>query len=206
MTEPKYTVYLDSEGNATYDFRPFRDLRGAQGYDDGNGNLTSTVRDDPPSTRTGENSVKCPDCGNSYGGSEWHDCPADTGLLEQAVEALWAERGRIPAETPCQLCGVDYGYVDGTEHRVDCMRYRETTPSSARNGGQDVVNEPGHYKFPNGAEVIDITRHLPFCEGNAVKYLTRAGRKAGNSRLQDLRKAEKYVKWAIENAEQGAEK
>ena len=45
MTGPKYTVYLDAEGNATYDFRPFRDLRGAQGYDDGNGNLTSVVMD-----------------------------------------------------------------------------------------------------------------------------------------------------------------
>lgn len=62
----------------------------------------------------------------------------------------------------------------------------------------DAVN-PSHYIFPGGVQVIDITRHLGFLEGNAVKYLCRAGRKG--DRLEDLKKAEQYVKWAIEDAE-----
>lgn len=58
---------------------------------------------------------------------------------------------------------------------------------------------PAHYRYPNGAEVIDITRHMDFLTGNAVKYLTRAGRKG--DRLTDLQKALKYVQWAIEDEE-----
>lgn len=60
--------------------------------------------------------------------------------------------------------------------------------------------DPGHYKFPGGAEVIDITRHLGFLEGNVVKYVTRARRKT-ESGLEDLLKARKYLDWAIEDAE-----
>lgn len=56
---------------------------------------------------------------------------------------------------------------------------------------------PEHYDF-NGAQVIDITRHLGFLEGNAIKYLARAGRKG--DKLEDLLKAQKYIEWAIEDA------
>lgn len=61
----------------------------------------------------------------------------------------------------------------------------------------DAVN-PSHYSFGN-VQVIDITRHMDFLTGNAVKYLTRAGRKG--DRLEDLKKAARYVQWAIEDAE-----
>lgn len=57
---------------------------------------------------------------------------------------------------------------------------------------------PNHYEFPNGVKVIDITRHLGFLEGNVVKYAARAGRKEGESRLDDLRKAKWYIEKAIE--------
>lgn len=57
----------------------------------------------------------------------------------------------------------------------------------------DPVNKPKHYNsHPSGIEVIEITRHLPFDIGNAVKYLFRHGLK-GNSR-QDLEKALWYLK------------
>ena len=58
---------------------------------------------------------------------------------------------------------------------------------------------PDHYKFGSGAEVIDITRHLDFLTGNAIKYLARSGRKG--DRLTDLKKALRYVQWAIEDEE-----
>jgi len=58
--------------------------------------------------------------------------------------------------------------------------------------------DPDHYKF-GGAEVIDLTRHLGFLEGNVVKYVARAGRKG--DRLEDLKKARRYLDWAIEDAE-----
>ena len=61
----------------------------------------------------------------------------------------------------------------------------------------DVVNHPAHYKFPNGAEVIDITENLGFMEGSIVKYVCRAGRK--DNRLQDLQKARWYLDRLIAN-------
>ena len=62
---------------------------------------------------------------------------------------------------------------------------------------EDDPTSPDHYKFGSGAEVIDITRHLDFLTGNAIKYLARAGRKG--DRLTDLKKALRYVQWAIED-------
>lgn len=58
---------------------------------------------------------------------------------------------------------------------------------------------PAHYQFPGGAEVINITRHLGFLEGNVIKYVARAGRK--DDKLSDLLKARKYLDWAIESAD-----
>ena len=66
----------------------------------------------------------------------------------------------------------------------------------------DNVNHPDHYtRF--GAEVIEITEHLNFNRGNAVKYLARAGAKTSDP-LQDLLKAEWYVKREISRTQAGA--
>lgn len=55
----------------------------------------------------------------------------------------------------------------------------------------DQIN-PDHYRqFP--VEVIDLTEHLSFNRGNAVKYLARAGSKPGADELIDLQKAAWYV-------------
>jgi hypothetical protein len=65
---------------------------------------------------------------------------------------------------------------------------------------EDVVNHPQHYQLmlPNGekVETIDYIQAVlgddgavSYCVGSAIKYLSRAGRKGGNSREQDLRKA-----------------
>jgi hypothetical protein len=67
----------------------------------------------------------------------------------------------------------------------------------------DVINHPPHYTaHPSGVECIQVTEHLPFCEGNAIKYLWRAGLKG--DRLEDLRKAAWYVQRAIALAEKAA--
>lgn len=63
---------------------------------------------------------------------------------------------------------------------------------------KDDVN-PDHYSFPNGVEVIELTRHMDFLLGNVVKYVARAGRKG--DRLTDLLKAQRYLQWAIEDAQ-----
>ena len=59
---------------------------------------------------------------------------------------------------------------------------------------------PKHYQLPNGFQVIDLTSQLDFCSGNVVKYVVRAGNKTGESTLDDLRKAEYYLKRLIDDA------
>lgn len=57
----------------------------------------------------------------------------------------------------------------------------------------DPVNHPSHYtRFD--AEVIDITRHLSFDRGNAIKYIARAGAKDPSRELEDLEKALWYLR------------
>jgi hypothetical protein len=52
-------------------------------------------------------------------------------------------------------------------------------------------------------QVIDITKHLDFMTGNVVKYAARAGRKDGESRLDDLLKARWYIEQAIKQTQPG---
>ena len=64
------------------------------------------------------------------------------------------------------------------------------------------VSHPSHYtwlKDKCGIEVIDITRHMDFCLGNAIKYILRAGHKQDASltdnqkEIEDLKKAVFYI-------------
>lgn len=71
--------------------------------------------------------------------------------------------------------------------------------SSAAHAGQggvgnvgDLVNHPLHYtQHPSGVECIQITEHMGFNLGNAIKYIWRADLK-GDS-IQDLEKAKWYL-------------
>ena len=55
----------------------------------------------------------------------------------------------------------------------------------------DMVNHPPHYTaHPSGVECIQITEHMSFCLGNAMKYLWRADLKNG---VEDLEKARWYI-------------
>ena len=60
----------------------------------------------------------------------------------------------------------------------------------------DMVNHPPHYtQHPSGVECIEVTEHMPFTLGNAVKYLHRCGDKGNN--MEDLRKAMWYINRAV---------
>jgi hypothetical protein len=66
----------------------------------------------------------------------------------------------------------------------------------------DMVNHPPHYiSHPSGIETIQITEHMNFCLGNAIKYILRADLK-GN-KLQDLEKASWYINREIERVKNG---
>lgn len=62
----------------------------------------------------------------------------------------------------------------------------------------DPVNKPAHYTQFKGIEVIQLTEHLNFCRGNAVKYIARAGAKDPAMEIQDLEKAVWYINREIQ--------
>jgi hypothetical protein len=65
----------------------------------------------------------------------------------------------------------------------------------------DSVNHPKHYTtHPSGVECIQVTEHMGFCLGNAIKYVWRADSK-GNA-VEDLRKAAWYLRREIAKREQ----
>ena len=65
----------------------------------------------------------------------------------------------------------------------------------------DAVNRPSHYAEGREFETIDVIEDwgLGYHLGNAVKYISRAGRK--DDILQDLKKAQWYLTREIENLE-----
>ena len=66
----------------------------------------------------------------------------------------------------------------------------------------DNVNHPTHYtQYP--VEVIQLTEHMGFLEGNIVKYVARA--KFKNNQLEDLRKAQWYLNRLIQNVEKNGQ-
>lgn len=70
----------------------------------------------------------------------------------------------------------------------------------------DMINHPPHYtnspakcECGRTIECIDVTRHMGFSLGNAVKYIWRADLKG--AAIEDLRKAEFYIKDEIKRRE-----
>jgi len=62
---------------------------------------------------------------------------------------------------------------------------------------QDVVNNPKHYtSHPSGIDCIQITEHMGFNLGNAIKYVWRSDLK--NDAIEDLSKAIWYIQREID--------
>lgn len=77
---------------------------------------------------------------------------------------------------------------------TDCWCYND---KNLQDSERDSVNHPS----PNGIECIQITEHMNFCIGNAVKYLWRADLKADS--IQDLEKARWYIDREIQRRKSG---
>ena len=72
---------------------------------------------------------------------------------------------------------------------------------------KDMVKAPQHYadrKYQTILvlqDTLSTEEFLGFLKGNAMKYLSRAGKK--DAQLQELNKAKVYLQWAIELEEHG---
>lgn len=65
----------------------------------------------------------------------------------------------------------------------------------------DNVNHPKHYTDGRKYEPIEVIEDwkLDFCLGNALKYISRAGRKDETKTIEDLEKAKWYIDREIRN-------
>ncbi|MFD0374694.1 DUF3310 domain-containing protein [Streptomyces sp. NPDC127112] len=129
-------------------------------------------------------------------------CVGDKVTLNKQGRSTFPSLGRLTGEVmdtePSAAFGECYEVRFGQKAPITIL------PTEIEHVNQkDNVNSPSHYKdgWSNGAEVIDITEHLNFNRGNAVKYIARAGKKANE--LEDLRKAAWYVAREIKRVEAG---
>lgn len=93
--------------------------------------------------------------------------------------------------------------VSNLEKLYNSINSQESTSEQKDSPSKDKVNHPSHYSYLKelcGVEVIDITRHMDFDTGNALKYLLRAGHKSEQGyddttkAIEDLQKAIFYIK------------
>ena len=107
------------------------------------------------------------------------------------------------------LNGIEYqkleqALINGYQTKEDYVQELEKD-ADKRGHDTDNVNKPSHYTTGK-IEVIDYIKdkltpeqYVGYCMGNVIKYTSRWQHKGG---LQDLEKAEVYLKWAIKAAKE----
>ena len=119
---------------------------------------------------------------------EW--CPCKFGLKDDCEDGsgdckkCWSKE-YIPAEYPVNL-GDDLSISQDVE--IFKRAYEKYLKD------EDPVNSPSHYN-DGKIEVIDYIedKKLGFCLGNAIKYISRAGKKDPEKEVEDLNKAIWYI-------------
>ena len=99
-------------------------------------------------------------------------------------------------EAPCRICRGAVRVSDGMTVRLSMW---EPAVVQTEN---DPLN-PKHYT-DGKIEVIDFIedKKLGFCLGNAIKYISRAGKKDPTKEVEDLRKAIWYLERRIKELEE----
>jgi hypothetical protein len=78
---------------------------------------------------------------------------------------------------------------------------KEWVDSDHSEWANDSVHKPKHYtEHPSGIECIQVTEHMGFNLGNAIKYIWRCDLK--KDAIEDLKKAKWYIEREINRREQ----
>ena len=124
------------------------------------------------------------------------------------------------AEKECSTCF--YSELDGKIHPCnDCEGYdkwvnrsifireaakplseavKEWVDSDHSEWANDSIHKPKHYtEHPSGIECIQVTEHMGFNLGNAIKYIWRCDLK--KDAIEDLKKAKWYIDREISKRE-----
>lgn len=95
---------------------------------------------------------------------------------------------------------VNWEIDEGIKHYTGLISTTELIPP-VNIVAYDDVNHPKHYTEGRKYETIEVIEDwkLDFCLGNALKYISRAGRK--NDAVEDLKKAVWYIERRIKQLE-----
>ncbi len=133
--------------------------------------------------------------------------PGGAHLAQTLADSLKPKPG--VGKNPGRVRSVATGQTSTEAHAVTAKatprpkpERRETGPAPAKAaaGDVDLIDHPPHYtRNPSGIECIEITEHMGFNLGNAIKYLWRADLK-GNA-VEDLKKAQWYIARELQKRE-----
>jgi hypothetical protein len=130
---------------------------------------------------------KCTVCGGQEDDGKAHIAPEPSPIAGVA-RALADSSGRLPPRfTGKQAEAMGAAFDEVYAEALHGM----TAPD------HDPVNQPAHYRsHPSGIECIQITEHMSFNLGNAIKYIWRADLKG--DAVTDLEKARWYIEREID--------
>ena len=119
-----------------------------------------------------------------------------------------AELAKVLNTTVCEFCifgekdPCGGNCLESIEAWLELECEPENPPADNKPQPADNVNHPAHYTFGQ-IEVIDFIedKKLGFHLGNAVKYISRAGRKNPDKTIEDLQKAAWYLNRQIARLE-----
>lgn len=130
------------------------------------------------------------ECGNE------HDIPASAIHEARELGKKDYETFRCYPNTEVHCPYTDAPRRIAWQMGYDSMRDLDLNKPDTVGPRADVVNHPSHYtSHPSGIECIQITEHMDFLLGNALKYIWRAGLK--DDPIQDLKKAIFYIEREI---------
>ena len=103
--------------------------------------------------------------------------------------------------TTCEKCALITKDWKTSPNELNCLRIKKADDKDLDKAlsligynTDDAVNKPSHYT-DGKIEVIEYIedKKLGFCLGNAIKYISRAGKKDPAKEIEDLKKAVWYI-------------
>ena len=97
-------------------------------------------------------------------------------------------------DSMCSNCAIVRNLPQETYLEEDSSRFAKLRQTSSTAKKEDVINKPKHYNFAT-IEPIDVIEdwQLDFRLANALKYISRAGKKDPTRTKEDLQKAIWYI-------------
>ncbi|MBC1459693.1 DUF3310 domain-containing protein [Listeria welshimeri] len=92
-------------------------------------------------------------------------------------------------------------YIEKTNYFDTYEPIKSDLPSEKES--KDDIYHPNHYTS-GGIEPIQYiqSHNMNYEKGNVIKYITRAGKKEGESEIKDLKKAQNYIQLLIKKLEE----